>query len=81
MNNYTEKNILHNGNLTLKDVVECAKIMRYRSHARLFAGTVLELLGTCVSLGCTVEGQDPRDIQKKIKSGEIVVNEPESDET
>merc|ERR1712241_1241031 len=37
-----EKNILHNGNLKLTDIVECAKTMRTRSNARLFAGTVLE---------------------------------------
>merc|ERR1712157_112263 len=73
------KNILHNGNLKLTDIVECAKTMRTRSHARLFVGTVLEMLGTCVSIGCTVEGQDPRDIQQKIKSGEITIEEPESE--
>merc|ERR1712157_59238 len=74
-----EKNILHNGNLKLTDVIECAKTMRTRSHARLFVGTVLEMLGTCVSIGCTVEGQDPRDIQKKIKNNEIVVTEPDAE--
>ena len=77
----TEKEIFHNGNLTMKDVLECARIMRYRSNARLFSGTVLELLGTCVSIGCTVDGQDPKDIQNKINSGEIVVNQPQSDQT
>lgn len=60
-------------------MVECAKTMRGRSHARLFVGTVMEILGTCVSIGCTVEGQDPRDIQKKIRDGEITVTEPESE--
>eukprot|EP01084_Bolivina_argentea_P303281 523576_1 len=74
-----EKGILHNGNLKLSDIVQCAKTMRGRSHARLFVGTVMEMLGTCVSIGCTVEGEDPRDIQKKIKSGEITVTEPESE--
>ena len=74
----TEKNILHNGDLTLKDVLECAKTMRGRSQARLFVGTVMEILGTAVSIGCTVEGQDPRVIQQKIKDGEIDIIEPES---
>ena len=73
---YTEKGRLHNGNLKLTDIVECAKTMRGRSHARLFVGTVMEMLGTCVSIGCTVEGQDPRDVQKKIRNGEITVQEP-----
>merc|ERR1739842_285784 len=68
-----EKNILHNGNLTMEDIVNAAKIMRYRSRARKFSGTCMEILGTCLSVGCTVEGQDPRDIQNKIRSGEIAI--------
>ena len=28
-----------------------------------------EIVGTCVSLGITVEGKDPRDIQKLINEG------------
>ena len=72
---FTEKNIKHDGNLTLQDVIECARTMRGRSNARLFSSTVKEILGTCVSIGCTVEKQDPRDIQKKITSGEIKIAE------
>jgi len=68
-----EKNIKHNGNLTLKDVYGVARVMAERSCAKTFAGTVKEILGTCVSVGCTVEGQDPRDVQKQIDEGEIDV--------
>jgi large subunit ribosomal protein L12e len=46
-----EKNIQHNGNLSLDDVVEIARIMRDRSCARQLSGTVKEILGTCVSVG------------------------------
>lgn len=46
-----EKNIQHNGNLSLDDVVEIARIMRDRSCARALSGTVKEILGTCVSVG------------------------------
>ena len=67
-----EKNVKHNGNLTIDDVYEVARVMADRSCAATFAGTVKEMLGTCVSVGCTVEGEDPRDIQKKIDDGEIV---------
>merc|ERR1719361_2119864 len=49
-----EKDIKHDGNLTLNDVMACARQMRHRSMARVFAGTVLEILGTCTSIGCTV---------------------------
>ena len=68
-----EKNILHNGNLTINDVYEVARVMADRSCAKTFAGTVKEMLGTCVSVGCTVDGQDPRDVQKAIDNGEIDV--------
>lgn len=70
-----EKDIPHDGNLSMDDVIEVAKVMAERSLARTFAGTVKEILGTCCSVGCTVEGQDPRDIQAKIDAGEIDVPE------
>jgi len=41
--------------------------------AKVFAGTVKEILGTCYSVGCTVEGVNPRALQKKIASGDLVV--------
>jgi len=66
-----EKNIKHNGNLTLDEVINVAKVMRPRSMARSFTGTVKEILGTCVSVGCSVDGQNPRDLQSKIDAGEI----------
>ncbi|KAJ3415773.1 60S ribosomal protein L12 [Chytridiales sp. JEL 0842] len=66
-----EKNIKHSGNLTLKDVYTVARTMRNKSMAKEFKGTVREILGTCFSVGCTVEGVSPQDISEKIASGEI----------
>lgn len=60
-----EKNIRHSGNLSLDDVIEIARVMRDRSCARQLKGTVKEILGTCKSVGCTVEHEDPSDIQAK----------------
>lgn len=37
--------------------------MRYRSNSKDLQGTIKEMLGTAVSVGCTVDGEDPRDIQ------------------
>jgi hypothetical protein len=68
-----EKNVVHNGNITMKDVIEAARVMRDRSWAKELKGTVKEILGTAFSIGCTVDRQDPRDIQKQIDSGEIDV--------
>lgn len=70
-----EKNVKHNGNLTLDEVIAVAKTMKHRSMARTFTGTVKEILGTCVSVGCSVDGQGPRDIQSKIDAGEITIDE------
>ena len=36
---------------------------------------VLEVLGTCVSMGVTVNGKDPREVQKEIKEGKFTVEE------
>ena len=65
------KNIQHNGNISIDNVYEIARIMAPRSMAREFKGTVKEILGTAVSVGCTVDGEDPRDIQQQIDDGDI----------
>lgn len=71
------KNIKHSGNLTFDEIVATAKVMRPRSQAKRLEGTVLEVLGTAQSVGCTVEGQRPHDIIDKIKSGQITVPDEE----
>ena len=70
-----EKNIVHDGDLPLDAVIDIAREMRHRSLAIQLAGTVMEILGTAVSVGCTVDGEDPRDIQDAIRSGEIEIPE------
>lgn len=67
------KHVKHDGNITFDDVLECARIMRPKSMARELAGTVKEILGTCVSVGCTVDGEDPADLQQQIDDGELEV--------
>lgn len=56
------KNVVHNGKITLDQVIAIAKECRPRSMASTFKGTVLEILGTCVSVGCTIEGKSPKDV-------------------
>uniref|UniRef100_A0A7S0UMA9 60S ribosomal protein L12 n=1 Tax=Pseudo-nitzschia delicatissima TaxID=44447 RepID=A0A7S0UMA9_9STRA len=69
------KNVKHDGNLTLDQIIDIAKEMRERSGARTLAGTVKEILGTCNSIGCTVNGESPRDITSGINDGEIEIPE------
>ncbi|KAK8812763.1 RL12, ribosomal protein 12 60S [Blastocystis sp. ATCC 50177/Nand II] len=70
-----DKNIKHSGNLTLDQVIKIAKILRERSYANKLAGTVKEVLGTCHSVGCTVNGQHPTAVMEQIDNGEIEVPE------
>ena len=65
------KNILHSGNVPLEEIYKIARTMRPRSLAKTFSGTVLEMLGTAQSVGCTVEGEDPHDIIDQIKEGDL----------
>jgi large subunit ribosomal protein L12e len=67
------KNIKHSGNISLDDVIEIARTMRFRSMAKELSGTVKEILGTCVSVGCTVDGKDPKDLQQEIDDGDVEI--------
>ncbi|KAK3740792.1 hypothetical protein QZH41_010080, partial [Actinostola sp. cb2023] len=67
------KNIKHSGNISLEQVTDIAKAMRPRSMARKLEGTVKEILGTCQSIGCSIDGEPPHDIIDKINDGEIEI--------
>merc|ERR1711978_481458 len=67
------KNIQHNGNITMDDVISIARTMRPRSGARDLSGTIREILGTAQSVGCTVDGSEPHDLIEQIRDGELDV--------
>ncbi|XP_071796097.1 large ribosomal subunit protein uL11-like [Asterias amurensis] len=69
------KNIKHDGNISFDEILKIARIMRERSMAREFVGTVKEILGTAQSVGCTVDGMHPHDVIDKINGEEIEVPE------
>jgi large subunit ribosomal protein L12e len=64
---------IHDGNITFDNVLDVARQMRHRSMAKEFTGTVKEILGTCYSVGCTVDDQHPSELQRQIDSGELEV--------
>merc|ERR1712188_89681 len=64
------KNIAHDGNITWDDVFATARAMRPRSNAKEFKGTVLEVLGTCRALGCTIDGDDADDATEAVQDGD-----------
>ena len=47
--------------------------MRPKSMAKELKGTVKEILGTAFSVGCTVAGKSPRDVQSAIDNGETLL--------
>ena len=61
--------------MPLEEIYRIARIMRPRSLAKTFQGTVYEILGTAQSTGCRVEGEDPHDIIDQMKAGEITCPE------
>ena len=46
-----------------------AEVKQSQLLASTLKGATKEMLGTCVSMGVTVEGKDPRDVQKEIDEG------------
>ena len=57
------------GNLSMAQVVRVANIKRSKLLARDLRAAVKEVLGSCASMGVTVEDKDPREAQKEIDEG------------
>ncbi len=57
------------GNLTVEQVVKIAKMKLPGSYALSDNSAAKEVLGSCISMGITVDGRDPREIQKEISDG------------
>ena len=59
------------GDLSMDQVVRIARIKRAELLAGDLKSAAKEILGTCVSMGVTVEGKDPREVQKEIDAGKF----------
>jgi len=59
------------GDLSMDQVVRIARIKRAELLAGDLRSAAKEVLGTCVSMGVTVEGKDPREVQKEIDAGKF----------
>ncbi len=57
------------GDLTMAQVVSLAKKKRTELLAKTLKLATKEVLGSCVSIGVTVEGKDPREVQREIDEG------------
>jgi large subunit ribosomal protein L11 len=61
------------GNLKINQIKKVAEMKIDNMNAASVKSSVLEVLGTCVSMGITVDGKDPRETQKLIKDGSIAI--------
>ncbi len=59
------------GNLTIKQCLEIAEMKGGKMLGASPKARVKEVVGTCVSMGVTVEGRNPREVSKAIAAGEF----------
>ncbi|MCL2135242.1 MAG: 50S ribosomal protein L11 [Candidatus Bathyarchaeota archaeon] len=57
------------GDLSMEQIIRIAKIKAPQLLSSTTKNATKELLGTCISIGVTVESKDPREIQKEIDAG------------
>jgi large subunit ribosomal protein L11 len=57
------------GNLSMAQVIGLAKKKRLELLAKSLRLATKEVLGSCVSMGVTVEGRDPREAQREVDEG------------
>ena len=60
----------HSGNLSFEQVKNIAKKMKDKSLARDLKGTVKEVLGTCLAVGITVDGKNPKEVTQEVENGQ-----------
>jgi large subunit ribosomal protein L11 len=58
------------GNMTVEQAVKVAKMKYDNLLGKELKQKTKEIIGTCVSLGVTVEGKTPQEVQKAIDEGE-----------
>jgi len=63
------------GDLTMDQVIKIAKIKKDEMLSYTLKAAVKEVLGTCISMGVTVEGKHPKDVQREIDEGLIEIPE------
>ena len=57
------------GDISMEAVVKIAKMKSENLAARNLEKAARTILGTCVSVGVTVDGKDPKEVQKEVSEG------------
>ncbi|KAL6122679.1 Ribosomal protein L11 [Nucleospora cyclopteri] len=67
---------LHDGAISFTSVLKVVgEIHENISRSNNMKGTLKQVLGTCLSVGCTVEGHNPKDVTIAVKEGKNAVAE------
>ena len=59
------------GDLTFEQIVKVVEAKKEKFLDKTFKSAIKTALGTALSVGITVEGEDPREIQKRLENGEF----------
>ncbi|MEM1558062.1 MAG: 50S ribosomal protein L11 [Thermoproteota archaeon] len=57
------------GNISFQTVVKIAKMKMNDTYAKSLKGVVKEVLGTCQSMGVTVDSKPPKEVIKEVEKG------------
>ncbi|RLE83155.1 MAG: 50S ribosomal protein L11 [Thermoprotei archaeon] len=57
------------GNLTMEQVIKIALTKREQLKSKTLKGAVKQVLGSCLSMGVTVEGKNPKEVIKEVNEG------------
>ncbi len=59
------------GNISFQKVIEIAKIKMKHLRAKTLKSAVKQIVGTCLSMGVTIDKKNPKEIIKSIERGEF----------
>ncbi len=57
------------GNLTFEQLIRVTKLKKDELLSKTLKDAVKEVVGTCVSMGITIDGKEPKEVQKAIDLG------------
>lgn len=57
------------GNITMQDVIDIAQMKKNDLLGKNVKARVREIVGTCVSMGITIDEKNAREVQKEIEEG------------
>jgi len=57
------------GNLSMEQIVKIAQMKILASYSKSVKAAAKEVLGTCTSLGVTIEGKEPKEVLKELEEG------------